>query len=67
MPSSSETTATMETTPASSRFHVALQCPTPVAFPELDVEADDEAGAWRAFCTANAISDSEHPRTIARI
>ena len=46
------------------RFRVTLICPTPVAHPELDVEAEDEAAAWKQFCTANGISGSEHPHTI---
>ncbi len=62
-----ETSATVDPRSAPPRFHVTIQCPTPVAFPELDVEADDEVGAWRAFCSANGISDSEHPRTIVRV
>jgi len=46
------------------RFRVTLQCPTPVASPELDVDALDEADAWNKFCAANGISGSDHPRTI---
>ncbi len=53
--------------PITSRFRVTLQCPTPIACAELDVEAVDEAAAWRAFCAANGISDSEHARTIVRV
>ena len=48
----------------STRFRVTLHCPTPVAHPELDVKADDKAAAWKQFCAANGISDSDHPRTI---
>jgi hypothetical protein len=47
-----------------ARFRVTLNCPTPVAHPELEVEADDEAAAWKEFCAANGISGSEHPRMI---
>ena len=48
----------------STRFRVTLHCPTPVAHPELDVEASDKGEAWKQFCAANGISDSDHPRTI---
>ena len=47
-----------------NRFRVTLNCPTPVAHPELEVEAEDEAAAWKQFCTANGISSSDHPRKI---
>jgi hypothetical protein len=53
--------------PVPTRFRVTLQCPTPIASAELEVDAADEAAAWRAFCAANGISDSEHPRTIVRV
>ncbi len=53
--------------PLPTRFRVTLQCPTPIARAELEVEAADEAAAWRAFCAANGISDSEHARTIVRV
>ncbi len=53
--------------PLPARFRVTLQCPTPIASAELEIEAPDEAAAWRAFCAANGISDSEHPRTIVRV
>jgi len=62
-----DTELAMNTAPAlavSTRFRVTLHCPTPVAHPELEVEAEDEAAAWRQFCRANGISDSEHKRTI---
>ena len=52
---------------APPRFRVTLQCPTPVAHPELDVEADDETAAWNKFCAANGISGSDHPRQIVPI
>ena len=48
----------------SSRFRVTLICPTPVARPELEVEALDEADAWKQFCAANGISGSEHTRMV---
>ena len=48
-------------------YRVALQCPTPLAHPELEVVADTDDDAWRQFCAANGISDSEHPRAIVRL
>ena len=64
-PDTTQTPAAPALPPAvSSRFRVTLHCPTPVAHPELNVEADDAAAAWKQFCAANNISDSEHPRTI---
>ena len=53
--------------PDPARFRVSLRCPTPLVCAELEVEAVDEAAAWREFCAANNISDSEHPRTIVRV
>jgi hypothetical protein len=53
--------------PVRSRFRVTLECPTPLVCAELEVEAADESAAWREFCAANNISDSEHPRTIVRV
>jgi hypothetical protein len=60
MPNPTETT----TDPAPMRFHVTLTCPTPLAFPELEVEAATKDEAWQKFCAANGISDSEHLRKI---
>ena len=50
-----------------ARFRVTLNCPTPIAFPELDVDAVDEIEAWEKFCAANGISHSDHPRTIVKV
>ncbi len=58
------TTNLVPPTPVPARFRVTLICPTPVAHPELEVEAENEAAAWTRFCTANGISGSEHKRTI---
>ena len=49
---------------AGNRYLVTLKCPTPVAFPELEVEAASADEAWQKFCAANRITGSEHPRTI---
>jgi hypothetical protein len=61
----------LETPPAASptlmRYRVALYCPTPLEFPELELDAVSEDDAWRQFCAVNGISDSEHPRAIAAI
>ena len=67
MPPPNSETTTASPPAASTRFRVTLNCPTPVAHPELDVEADDAAAAWNQFCAANGISDSEHPRTIVAL
>jgi HAD superfamily hydrolase (TIGR01549 family) len=56
MPNSNETSARSEPSAAPPRFHVTLQCPTPVAFPELDVEADDEGGAALSAAYIDGIS-----------
>lgn len=52
---------------ALSRFRVTLHCPTPIPHPQLEVEAADGDEAWRKFCAANGISDSEHERTIVPV
>ena len=54
--------------PASSlRFRVTLNCPTPVAHPELEVEAETESAAWQQFCAANGITDSVHERMVVEL
>ena len=53
--------------PRGTRYRVALQCPTPIPHPVLEVEADDDDEAWQKFCAANGISDSEHKRTILKM
>ncbi len=60
-----ETPPDTVTVPPATRYRVSLICPTPLAHPELDVEADSPEAAWRQFCAANGITDSEHPRSIA--
>jgi len=49
------------------RYRITLQAPTPVAHPELEVEAETESAAWQKFCAANGISDSVHDRMIVEL
>ena len=52
--------------PASPRYRVSLACPTPLAFPSLEVEARNEQEARALFCKANGISDSVHNWSVVR-
>lgn len=49
------------------KYRVQLNCPTPIEFRVLEVEANDEAEAWLKYCEANGISDSVHERSIELI
>jgi len=49
------------------KYRVHLNCPTPIEFRILDVEAKDEQEAWKKYCEANGISDSVHEKTIELI
>jgi hypothetical protein len=53
--------------PTLYRYLVSLNCPTPLEFPELELEAESKEDAWRQFCALNGITDSEHPRTITSL
>lgn len=50
-----------------ARWRVGLVCPTPLAFPSLEVEARNETEARAEFCKRNGISGSVHSWTIERI
>lgn len=52
---------------AKKKFLVSLACPTPLAHPSLEVEAEDEGTAWKLFQEANNIGDSIHPLTIVEV
>jgi len=53
--------------PPRPRYRVTLTCPTPLAHPSLEVEADDPEKAKLAFYAANGICDSKHPMDIKRV
>lgn len=53
--------------PGVSRWSVRLNCPTPLAHAELEVEAATEEEAKRKFCDANGISGSGHMWQLTRI
>jgi len=49
------------------KYRVHLNCPTPIEFRVLEVEASNEAEAWKKYCEANGISDSVHEKIIELI
>ena len=59
-------TASADTSATRPRFRVNLNCPTPLAQPEMEIEADFEEDARRQFMEANGISGSDCPWTIER-
>ena len=48
-------------------WDVSLNCPTPLAFKTLRVQAATEQEAWEKFMAANGICGSQHDRTITRV
>lgn len=60
-------TATEDTLTERPRWRVSLVCPTPLQWPTLEVEAENEAEARAAFCEKNGISGSVHTWTVERI
>ena len=58
---------TRKVAPGKLLFSVALNCPTALAHPTLEIEALTEAEAKAEFCKLNGISDSVHAWTITRL
>lgn len=46
------------------RFMVRLDCPTPLLYRSLVLEAATDEEAWAKFMSLNGISGSSHTRTI---
>lgn len=55
------------TTAGAGKYRVALNCPTPLAHRELDIEADNEEDAKKKFCEANTISGSDHTWRVEKV
>lgn len=53
--------------PATPKWMVSLNCPTPLAHRVLEVEANTQEEAKAKFLAANGISDSRHPFTVTRV
>lgn len=53
--------------PGKKLYRVTLNCPTPLAHKTLEVEAESEEEARKAYCRANAISGSVHVWDVVRI
>lgn len=49
------------------RWRVTLNCPTPLQFPSLEVEAGTDEDAKAAFCKANNISGSAHDWQVEEV
>lgn len=46
------------------RFMVRLDCPTPLLYRSLVIEAETDEAAWAKFMAINGISGSTHARSI---